>query len=293
MHRFIRAERANHAVATLCRVLEVSRAGFYAAERRSPCQRQLEDDRLGVAIRAIHRDSRETYGAPRVHAMLRRRGICVSRKRVARLMRRQRISGLVKRRRGKTTIRVPGVATAPDLVRRAWNPTAPNRLWVADITYVRTWEGWLYLAAVLDCHSRRCVGWSLRDDLRAELVVDAVQMAIARRRPGPGLVHHSDHGSQYASLAMGEHLREAGIDVSMGSKGSALDNAVAESFFSTLKRELVNRYSWPTKADARVAVFEWIEVFYNRFRLHTTLGNSSPEEYENLSQSGKGVASLS
>jgi len=293
VHRFIRAERANHAVATLCRVLEVSRAGFYAAERRSPCQRQLEDDRLGVAIRAIHRDSRETYGAPRVHAMLRRRGICVSRKRVARLMRRQRISGLVKRRRGKTTIRVPGVATAPDLVRRAWNPTAPNRLWVADITYVRTWEGWLYLAAVLDCHSRRCVGWSLRDDLRAELVVDAVQMAIARRRPGPGLVHHSDHGSQYVSLAMGEHLREAGIDVSMGSKGSALDNAVAESFFSTLKRELVNRYSWPTKADARVAVFEWIEVFYNRFRLHTTLGNSSPEEYENLSQSGKRVASLS
>jgi putative transposase len=293
VHRFIRAEKANHAVATLCRVLEVSRAGFYAAERRAPCRRQLEDDQLAVAIGEIHRDSRETYGTPRVHAMLRRRGICVSRKRVARLMRRERISGLVKRRRGKTTIRVPGVATAPDLVRREWNPTAPNRLWVADITFIRTWEGWLYLAAVLDCHSRRCVGWSLREDLRSELVVDAVEMAIARRRPRPGLVHHSDHGSQYVSLAMGEHLREAGIDISMGAKGSALDNAVIESFFSTLKRELVNRYSWPTKADARVAVFEWIEVFYNRQRIHTTLGYATPDEYESLSLSGEEVASLS
>ena len=198
-------------------------------------------------------------------------------------MRRAGISGLLRRRRGKTTIRVPGVVTAPDLVRREWNPTEPNRLWVADITYCRTWEGWLYLPAVIDCNSRRCVGWSIRDDLRAELVVDAVKMAISRRRPGPGLVHHSDHGSQYVSLAMGEHLREAGIDVSMGSKGSALDNAVIESFFSTLKRELVNRYSWPTRADARAAIFEWIEVFYNRQRLHTTLGNYAPEEFEMIS----------
>ena len=202
MHRFIRAERANHSVATLCRVLDVSRAGFYAAERRPTCSHSLEDERILEAIAEIHSDSRETYGAPRVHAMLRRRGICVARKRVARLMRRKGISGFVKRRRGKTTIRVPGVATAPDLVRRSWNPTEPNRLWVADITYCRTWEGWLYLAAVLDCHSRRCVGWSIRDDLQAELVVDAVKMAIAHRRPGAGLVHHSDHGSQYVSLAM-------------------------------------------------------------------------------------------
>lgn len=177
---------------------------------------------------------------------------------------------------------MPGVTTAPDLVRRAWSPTEPNRLWVADITYVRTWEGWLYLAAVVDCYSRRVVGWSLQEHLRAELVVDAVKMAIARRRPEPGLVHHSDRGSQYVSLAMGEHLKEAGIDVSMGAKGSAYDNAVIESFFSTLKRELVNRYSWPTKADARVAIFEWVEAFYNRVRLHTTLGNYAPEEFENL-----------
>ena len=283
MHRFIRAERAHHRVSTLCRVLGVSRAGFYAAEQRPPSQRSQDDAQLLEAIREIHADSRATYGVPRVHAMLVRRGVRVGRKRVARLMRADGLTGLLRRKRGKTTIRVPGIATAPDLVRREWNPTAPNRLWVADITYVRTWEGWLYLAAVLDSHSRRCVGWSIADHLRAELVVDAVEMAIARRRPGPDLVHHSDHGSQYVSLAMGEHLREAGIETSMGSKGSALDNAVIESFFSTLKRELVNRYSWPTKADARVALFEWIEAFYNRQRIHTTLGGYAPEEFETLS----------
>jgi putative transposase len=283
VHRFIRAERAKHSVADLCRVLGVSRAGFYAARGRPPSERALQDARILAAIREIHSDSRGTYGAPRVHAMLARRGVRVGRKRVARLMAADGLSGLIRRKKGRTTIRVPGVTTAPDLVRREWNPTTPNRLWVADITYCRTWEGWLYLAAVLDCYSRRCVGWSLRDDLRAELVTDAVAMAIAARRPKPGLVHHSDRGSQYVSLAMGEHLREAGIETSMGSKGSALDNAVAESFFSTLKRELVNRYSWPTKADARAAIFEWIEVFYNRQRLHTTLNYASPQEFEDLS----------
>jgi putative transposase len=221
--------------------------------------------------------------SPRVHPMLARRGVHVGRKRVARLMRAEGTSGLVKRKRGRTTIRVPGVLTAPDLVRRSWNHEEPNRLWVADITYCRSWEGWVYLAAVMDCHSRRCVGWSLRSDLRAELVVDAVSMAISRRRPGSGLIHHSDHGSQYVSLALGEHLKEAGIDISMGAKGSPHDNAVIEAFFSTLKRELVDRYSWPTKADLRAGIFEWIEVFYNRQRLHTTLGNYAPEEFENLS----------
>jgi putative transposase len=272
-------------------VLGVSRAGFYASERRAPCLRALDDAELLEAIRDVHSASRGTYGAPRVHAMLVRRGVRVGRKRVARLMRRDGLSGLLRRRRGKTTIRVPGIATAPDLVRREWNPTEPNRLWVADITYVRPWEGWLYLAAVLDCHSRRCVGWSIADHLRSEIVVDACAMAIRRRRPGSGLVHHSDHGSQYISLAMGEHLREAGIETSMGSKGSALDNAVVESFFSTLKRELVNRYSWPTKADARVAIFEWIEAFYNRQRIHTTLGYYAPEEFETLSlNQAKGAA---
>jgi putative transposase len=283
VHRFIRAERANHSVTTLCRVLGVSRAGFYAAQRRSPCRRAREDEQITEAIREIHQDSRGTYGAPRVQAMLARRGVRVARKRVARLMRSEGLSGLIKRKRGKTTVRVPGIATAADLVRREWNPSEPNRLWVADITYCRSWEGWLYLAAVLDCHSRKVVGWSLRNDLRAELVTDAIEMAVARRRPDERLIHHSDRGSQYVSLAFGQRCREAGIDLSMTQGGSPLDNAVAESFFATLKRELVDRCSWPTRSDLRVAIFEWIEVFYNRQRIHTTLNYASPEEFETLS----------
>ena len=194
MHRFIATEKAHQSV--LCRVLGVSRAGFYAAERRPRSERQFDDERILVAICKIHADSRETYGSPRVHAMLARRGVHLGRKRVARLMRREGLSGLIKRRRGKTTVRVPGVATRPDLVRREWNPTERNRLWVADITYCRTWEGWLYLAAVLDCHSRRVVGWSIRQGLEAELVTEAIEMAVTRRRPAEGLVHHSDRGSQ-------------------------------------------------------------------------------------------------
>lgn len=281
--RFISVEKANHAVSLLCRILEVSRSGFYAWLERGPSARAVEDERILELIREIHEDSRETYGAPRVQAMLARRAVHVGQKRVSRLMRREGISGLIKRKRGKTTIRVPGVATAPDLVKREWNPTEPNRLWVADITYCRTWEGWLYLAAVIDCHSRKVVGWSLRNDLRAELVSEAVAMAVERRRPAAGLVHHSDRGSQYVSLAFGERCKEAGIDLSMTAGGSPLDNSVAESFFATLKRELVDRYSWPTRPDLRVAVFEWIEVFYNRQRLHTTLGNYAPQEFENLS----------
>lgn len=282
MHRFIAAEEANHSVSTLCRVLEVSRSGYYAAQGRPACRRAVEDERLGELIAAEHKASRETYGAPRIHTQLTRAGERVGKKRVARLMAERQLSGLVRRRRGKTTIRVPGVATSPDLVRREWNPSEPNRLWVADITYVRTWEGWIYLAAVLDCFSRKVVGWSIADNLRAELVVDAVEMAISRRRPEAGLIHHSDHGSQYVSLAMGNHLKEAGIDTSMGSKGSPLDNAVAESFFATFKKDLINRRSWPEKNECRSAIFEWIEVFYNRVRLHTTIGSYAPEEFESL-----------
>lgn len=225
MHRFICAERANHSVADPCRTLGVSRAGFYGARGRPPSARSLEDGLIAEAIREIHADSRGTYGAPRVQAMLARRGVRVGRKRVARLMRAKGISGLVKHKRGRTTIRVPGVATAPDLVRREWSPSEPNRLWVADITYCRSWEGWLYLAAVLDCHSRKVVGWSLRNDLRADLVTDAIEMAVSRRRPDERLIHHSDRGSQYVSLAFGERCREAGIDLSMTQGGSPLDNA--------------------------------------------------------------------
>lgn len=204
----------------------------------------------------------------------------MSRKRVERLMRCAGISGLVRRRRGRTTIRVPGVAVADDLVRRDFRAQAPDRLWLADLTYLRSWEGWLYLAFVIDCHSRRVVGWSMAEDMRAELVVSALEMAVARRRPGPGLVHHSDRGSQYTSLVFGERCRDAGIDLSMGARGSALDNALAESFVASLKKELVNRRSWPDKQELRTAVFDYIEAFFNPERLHSALGYLSPAAFE-------------
>jgi putative transposase len=261
-------------------VLAVSRSGFYAWLGRPASPRALEDRRLCARIRTIHKRSRGTYGARRVHVSLRREGIRVSRKRVERLMRSERISGLLRRRRGRTTIRVPGVRTAPDLVERDFNPTAPDQLWCADITYLRTWEGSLYLAGVLDCFSRRLVGWSMRDDLRAELVVDALEMALARRRPGPGLVHHSDQGSQYTALVFGQRCSDAGVELSMGRRGCAYDNAVKESFFATLKKDLVHRRSWPRRQELRTAVFDYIETFYNPVRLHSTLGYLSPAEYE-------------
>jgi putative transposase len=207
-------------------------------------------------------------------------GIRVSRKRVERLMRQAGISGLVTRRRGRTTIRVPGVRVADDLVERQFTPPAPNVLWIADVTYLRTWEDWLYLAAVQDAYSRRIVGWQMASHMQAELVVDALKMAIRRRRQQPGLIHHSDQGSQYVSLAFGQTAGEAGIARSMGSKGDCYDNAVAESFFATIKKELVHRQSWATRRELETALFEYIEVFYNRQRRHSTLGMHSPEQYE-------------
>jgi putative transposase len=176
---------------------------------------------------------------------------------------------------------VPGVRVADDLVERRFRPDAPDVLWVADITYLGTWEGWVYLAAVQDAYGRTIVGWSMADHMRAELVVDALQMAVARRRPAPGLIHHSDQGSQYVSLGFGQSARDAGIAVSMGSKGCAYDNAVAESFFATLKKELVHRRSWPTRRELIGEVFEYAEAFYNRARRHSTLGYLTPLEFEN------------
>ena len=280
--RLIGAEKAQHPVSLLCSVLGVSRSGFNAWLRRTPSERWVSDVRLAELIHAIHRESGGSYGSPRVHAELRHRGVRVGRKRVERLMRRHGLSGLVKRRRGKTTVRFPGVRPASDLVRRDFQPNAANQLWVADVTHVPTWEGWLYLAVVLDCFSRRVVGWSMRADLRAELVTDALEMAVRRRRPEPGLVHHSDQGSQYVSLRFGDRCREAGIRISMGARGSALDNAACESFFGSLKRERVNRRSWPTRREAQSAIFEWIEGWYNPRRLHSTLGYLSPNNYELL-----------
>ena len=283
LYRFIAAEKANHSVSLLCRLLGVSRSGFHAWERRPPSDRALADGWLTDRVATIHRESRGTYGARRVHAALRQEGIRVGRKRVERLMRARQLSGSVPRKRAKTTIRVDGVRPAADLVARDFAPSAPDQLWVADIKYIPTRAGWLYLAAVVDCFSRRVVGWSMRDDLRAELVVDALEMAVARRQPQPGLIHHSDQGSQYVSLLFGERCREADIDISIGST-SAYDNAVAESFFASLTKDLLRRCELADRAEARTAVFDYIESFYNRLRLHSTLDYMSPIDYEKMKE---------
>jgi putative transposase len=265
----------------MCCVLAVSRAGFYAWLGRKPSARARQDEELTHRIREIHKENRGVYGSPRIHAELRLiDGVHVARKRVERLMRQANISGLMPRKKGRTTIRVPGVRVCEDLVDRNFLAAAPNRLWVADITYLRTWEGWLYLAAVQDAFSRKIVGWSMADHMRTELVTDALGMALQRRSPGPGLIHHSDQGGQYVSLTFGQKARAAGVAQSMGSRGDCFDNAVAESFFATLKKELIHRRAWPTKAELRGEVFEYIEVFYNRRRRHTRLGQLSPSEYE-------------
>jgi putative transposase len=279
--RFIVAEKANHPISLMCRMLEVSASGFHAWQHRPPSERQLSDAWLLERIREIHAENRGVYGAPRVHAELRMaHGLRVGRKRVERLMREHGLSGLIPKRRGRTTIRVPGVRVADDLVQRQFRPTSPNVLWVADITYLRTWEGWLYLAAVQDAFSRRIVGWSMADHMRSDLVVDALQMAIARREPEEGLIHHSDQGSQFVSLAFGQAAGKAGIARSMGSRGDCFDNAVAESFFATLKKELIHRRSWPDREELRREVFDYIEIFYNATRRHSTLGMLSPLRYE-------------
>jgi len=290
--RFIAAEKAEHSIKTMCRVLGVSRSGFHAWENREPSRREREDERLLERIREIHEDNRRVYGSPRIHAELRLAdGVRVGRKRVERLMHQAGLTGTVARKRGRTTSRVPGVRVCEDLVDRAFLAAAPNRLWVADITYLRTWEGWLYLVAVQDVFSRRIVGWSMADHMRTELVTDALQMALAQRRPEPGLIWHSDQGSQFVALAFGQQARAAGIAQSMGSKGDCFDNAVAESFFATLKKELIHGRSWPTKAELRAEVFEYIEIFFNRRRRHSTLGYLSPVQFENSSL-GDGDARL-
>ena len=282
-YRIVLAEKARTPVSVACELLGVSTSGFYAWASRAPSDRELSDAWLIERIKQIHADNREVYGSRRVTAELRLgEGIAVSRKRVQRLMRQAGLSGLVARKRGRTTIRVPGVRVADDLVERRFRPAAADVLWVADITYLRTWEGWVYLAAVQDAYSRRIVGWSMADHMRSELVVDALQMGLHRRRPAPGLIHHSDQGSQFVSLAFGQKARDAGIAVSMGSKGCAYDNAVAESFFATLKKELVHRRSWPTRRELISEVFEFVEGFYNTTRRHSTLGYLSPAQFERI-----------
>ncbi|MFN8161386.1 MAG: IS3 family transposase [Solirubrobacterales bacterium] len=289
VYRMISAERASFPVSIQCELLGVSRSGYYDWEGRGPSARALADAELTGLIREIHEGARGVYGAPRIHAELRMtHGIRVGRKRVERLMAEAGISGLIKRRRKGTTIRVPGVRIADDLVRRDFQPPQPNLLWLADITYLRSWEGWLYLGAVQDAFSRSIVGWSMAEHMRAELVVDALEMGVSRRQPDAGLVHHSDQGSQYVSLGFGQAARNAGIAVSMGSKGDCYDNAVAESFFATLKKELVYRHGpWRSRRELASALFDYIEVFYNRERRHSTLGYLSPSQFEEESLSTK------
>ena len=267
----------------MCRVLGVSPSGYYAWLRRSPSQRLQRDAELLERIKLIHSRSRGIYGAPRIHAELRRQHqTCCSRKRVARLMREAGLVGVHRRRNRGSTRRDPARPSYSDLVKRAFTPSTPDRLWVADITQHKTGEGWLYLAVVIDAYSRKVVGWSMAEHLQAELVIKALEMAVWNRRPSPGLIHHSDHGSQYTSLAFGQRLEKAGILGSMGSVGDALDNAVAESFFATLQVELLDRNRWLTRQQLTTAIFDYTEVFFNRQRLHSTLGYLSPTEYEEV-----------
>jgi len=255
--RFIDAQKAAYPITMLCRLVGVSRAGYYAWAHRGPSQRAQDDAALTEDIRAIHSTSRQTYGVPRVHARLRDQGRRVSRKRVARLMQAAGLRGCGRRRRVRTTVSDPQATPAPNLVARQFAVGDVNQLWVTDLTYLWTAEGWLYLAAMLDAHSRRVVGWALADHLRVELPLEALQMAIRERQPRSGeLVHHSDRGSQYTAGAYQAELQAHGIRCSMSRKGDCLDNAMAESFFATLKRELMPAEGWPTKAEARAAVFE-------------------------------------
>lgn len=280
-YRFIAAEKATYPVSLLCRTLGVSRASFYAWHDRGPSTREQTDQQLLERIRQIHRDSRGTYGAPRIHAELRQdHGIGCGRKRVARLMRHDGLVGCHRRRRRGLTRPDPAATPAPDLVGRRFDPGAPDRTWFADISYIPTGEGWLYLAAVLDGCSRKVVGWAMAEHVRAELAVDALQMALERRQPAQGLIHHSDRGSQYTAGVYAQALQAAGLRQSMGRVATCFDNAACESFFATLKTELVHTRTWPTRQAARTAIYEYVEVFYNRRRRHSALGYLSPAEYE-------------
>jgi len=278
--RFVRREKANYPIATMCRVLGVSTSGYYAWRVRPPSERARADGGLTETIREIHAGSRGTYGAPRIHAELADdHRIRVGRKRVARLMCAAGIQGVHRRRKARTTRRDETAAPAPDLLGRDFTTTEPDEKWVADITYVPTWSSFLYLAVVLDCFSRRVVGWSMADHLRTELVLDALEMAIWNRRP-KRVIHHSDQGCQYTAYAFGRRCREAGIAPSMGSVGDAYDNAMCESFFASLQTELIDRARFRNRTQARLAVFDYIECFYNPRRRHSSIGNLSPAEFE-------------
>jgi putative transposase len=280
--RLIDEEKSHHSISRMARVLGVTAAGYHAWSKRAPSPRRLQDARLKECIAGHFEASHGTYGSPRILDDLADEGIRISRKRVARLMRELGIAGVSGRegRRRRRRPSAPESAAARDLVRRDFTAGEPNQVWFADITYVPTWEGWLFLAVVMDACTKRIVGWSMRDDLKADIVVDALGMGTTMRRPQAGLVHHSDRGAQYRSLAFGKSLRDCGILASMGETGVPHDNAVTESVMATIKKECVYRHRFKTRDEARFAIFRYIEGFYNPHRRHSSLGNLSPAEFE-------------
>ena len=275
----MRANQATYPVKTMCRVLEVSRSGFYAWRKRGPSARSKANAALLETIKEVHTESDETYGSPRIQAELEERGPQAGLNRVARVMREAEIQGVSPRKWKRTTLRGEEARPVPDLVDRDFTATGPNQLWVADITYVSTWAGFLFLAIVLDVWSRRIVGWAMATHLRTELVQDALDMALEQRRPR-GVIHHSDHGCQYTSLAFGRRCELMDVRPSLGSVGDCYDNAMAESFFGTLECELLDRYSFRTPAEARPALFRYIEGWYNPRRRHSSLDYLSPVNFE-------------
>ena len=275
----MRAHQAEFRIASMARVLQVSRSGYYAWRRRAASARAVADAALSEEIRAAHEESRGTYGAPRIQAELRERGHRVSRKRVARLMRGQGLQGVSRRRRVRTTVKNGEARPAPDLVERDFHAARPDQLWVADITYIATRRRTVYLAVVLDACSRRVVGWALSLRLFSSLVLDALEMAVEQRQPAE-VIHHSDQGSQYTSLAFGLRCRRARVRPSMGSVGDCYDNAMAASFFATLECERLDRAVFATPEDARRAIFDFIEGFYNTRRRHSALGYQAPVAFE-------------
>jgi putative transposase len=283
VHPFIEAEKqSGHNVKRACELLKVSRAAFYARRQGAPGPRAVRDGQLAARIAEVHRHSRGTYGAPRIHAVLQREGANCGRRRVARLMRAAGLQGRHRRRRQQTTITDPGAAVRPDLISREFQPDAAalDTRWCGDITYIPTQEGWLYLAVVIDIASRRVVGWATADHLRTELVAKALRAACHRRRPTQAVIFHSDRGCQYTSGAFAELASGLGVRLSVGRPGQCWDNALAESFFATLKGELLGDRPWPSRAAARSAIFEFIEGWYNQHRLHSSLGYRSPAAYE-------------
>jgi putative transposase len=287
----VKGNQAMHATAAMCGVLGVSTSGYWAWRKRPLSNREKSDRAIEAQIEEIHRWSQGTYGVPRMHAELAARGTRVGRKRVARLMRRTKLQGVTRRKGTFTTVRDRDARPAPDLVLRNFVASKADELWVADITYIPTWAGFLYLSVVIDAWSRRVIGWAMENHLRSELVLQALNMALYQRRP-IDVIHHSDQGCQYTSIAFGQRCREAGVRPSMGSVGDAYDNALAESFFATLECELLNRNRFHTQAEARMAVFQFIEGWYNPHRLHSGLGYVSPIDFERRARSATTINSL-